>query len=89
VGEVTTEGDELYYEVHGQERRLLMIAGGLGEAGIYAFVAGSVGYRWRCSGCGYHPPGLEIFEGGKGESWLTLRKIPKGESLVDSFYEIT
>lgn len=40
TGSVTTEGDDLYYEVRGQGRPLLMIAGGLGDAGIYTFVAG-------------------------------------------------
>lgn len=39
LGRVTTEGDQLYYEVRGQGRPLLMIAGGLGDAGIYTFVA--------------------------------------------------
>jgi pimeloyl-ACP methyl ester carboxylesterase len=36
---VTTEGDELYYEVCGQEQPLLMIPGGTGDGGYYAAVA--------------------------------------------------
>lgn len=38
-GRVTTEGDEIYYERRGSGRSLLMIPGGLGDAGIYTFVA--------------------------------------------------
>lgn len=38
-GRVTTEGDELYYEVYGHGEPLLMISGGGGDAGFYAFVA--------------------------------------------------
>src|SRR6185369_5037773 len=32
------------------------------------YSGGSVGSRWRCSGCGYHSPGLEILESGKGRN---------------------
>jgi pimeloyl-ACP methyl ester carboxylesterase len=39
TGCVTTEGDELYYEVRGRGQPLLMIAGGGGDARIYSFVA--------------------------------------------------
>lgn len=38
-GRVATEGDEIYYEVRGEGEPLLMISGGLGDAGIYTFVA--------------------------------------------------
>lgn len=36
---VTTEGDELYYEVRGRGHPLLMIPGGGGDGGIYSAVA--------------------------------------------------
>ena len=36
---VTTEGDELYYELHGQGQPLLMIPAAGGDAGLYSFVA--------------------------------------------------
>ena len=36
---VTTEGDELYYEVRGQEQPLLMIPGGSGDGRMYSLVA--------------------------------------------------
>jgi hypothetical protein len=36
---VTTEDDKIYYEYRGHGRPLLMIAGGLGDAGVYTFVA--------------------------------------------------
>jgi len=36
---VTTEGDDLYYEVRGQGQPLLMIPGGGGDAWLYSFVA--------------------------------------------------
>jgi hypothetical protein len=36
---VTTEGDELYYEVRGQGQPLLMIPGGGGDGGSYSAVA--------------------------------------------------
>ena len=36
---VTTEGDELYYEVRGQGQPLLMISGGGGDGGSYSLVA--------------------------------------------------
>ena len=39
VGHVTTEGDELYYEVRGQGQPLLMIPRAGGDAGFYSFVA--------------------------------------------------
>jgi pimeloyl-ACP methyl ester carboxylesterase len=38
-GFVTTEGDEIFYEVRGQGLPLLMISGGGGDAGFYSFVA--------------------------------------------------
>jgi pimeloyl-ACP methyl ester carboxylesterase len=39
IGSVTTEGDELYYEVRGHGLPLLMIPGGSGDGRIYSFVA--------------------------------------------------
>lgn len=39
TGCVTTEGDEIYYEVRGQGRPLLMIAGGGGDAGFFTRAA--------------------------------------------------
>jgi len=39
-GRVTTEGDELYYEVYGQGQPLLMIPGGGGDGDYYSTVAG-------------------------------------------------
>jgi len=38
-GRVTTEGDELYYEVRGQGQPLLMISGGGGDGGSYSLIA--------------------------------------------------
>jgi pimeloyl-ACP methyl ester carboxylesterase len=38
-GRVSTEGDDLYYEVRGQGPPLLMIAGGGGDGGAYSAVA--------------------------------------------------
>lgn len=38
-GQVTTEGDDLYYEVRGQGQPLLMIAGGGGDGNMYSLVA--------------------------------------------------
>src|SRR6266498_4823225 len=38
-GRVTTEGDDLYYEVRGQGQPLLMIAPGGGDGWQYSFVA--------------------------------------------------
>jgi pimeloyl-ACP methyl ester carboxylesterase len=38
-GRVTTEGDELYFEVRGQGKPLLMISGGGGDGGAYSLVA--------------------------------------------------
>jgi len=38
-GRVTTEGDELYYEVRGQGQPLLMIPGGTGDGEYYTAVA--------------------------------------------------
>jgi len=38
-GKVTTEGDDLYYEIRGQGQPLLMIPGGGGDGGAYAAVA--------------------------------------------------
>jgi hypothetical protein len=37
-GRVTTEGDELYYEVHGQGQPFLMIPAGGGDGNFYAAV---------------------------------------------------
>ncbi len=39
TGCVSTEGDDLYYEVRGQGEPLLMIAGGGGDAGFFSFAA--------------------------------------------------
>ena len=39
VGHVATEGDTLYYEVRGKGAPLLMVAGGYGDAGLYARAA--------------------------------------------------
>lgn len=39
TGCVTTEGDDLYYEVRGSGEPLLMIPGGGGDAGFYSLVA--------------------------------------------------
>ncbi|MCC3372726.1 alpha/beta fold hydrolase [Cohnella sp. REN36] len=39
TGRVTTEGDEIYYEVRGQGKPLLMISGGGGDAGFYSLAA--------------------------------------------------
>jgi pimeloyl-ACP methyl ester carboxylesterase len=39
TGRVTTEGDELYYEIRGSGAPLLMISGGGGDAGFYKYVA--------------------------------------------------
>jgi len=39
TGFVTTEGDDLYYEVRGRGQPLLMIPGGGGDARMYSFVA--------------------------------------------------
>jgi len=38
-GRVTTEGDELYFEVRGQGKPFLMISGGGGDGGAYGLVA--------------------------------------------------
>jgi pimeloyl-ACP methyl ester carboxylesterase len=39
TGHVTTEGDDIYYEVRGQGPPLLLIAGGGGDAGFFSLVA--------------------------------------------------
>ena len=39
TGSVTTEGDDLYYEIRGQGQPLLMIPGGGGNSLLYSFVA--------------------------------------------------
>ena len=39
TGRVTTEGDDIYYEVRGRGQPLLLIPGGGGDAGFYTFVA--------------------------------------------------
>jgi pimeloyl-ACP methyl ester carboxylesterase len=39
TGCVTTEGDDLYYEVRGHGQPLLMISGGGGDAGFFSLVA--------------------------------------------------
>jgi pimeloyl-ACP methyl ester carboxylesterase len=46
-GRVTTEGDEIYYQCRGQGPPLLMISGGLGDAGIYSFVADILADEFR------------------------------------------
>ena len=38
-GCVSTEGDDLYYEVRGEGQPLLMISGGGGDAGFFTFIA--------------------------------------------------
>jgi pimeloyl-ACP methyl ester carboxylesterase len=38
-GRVTTEGDELYYEVHAEGLPLLLIPGGGGDGGSYSLIA--------------------------------------------------
>ena len=38
-GRVTTEGDELYYEVRGEGSPLLLIPGGGGDGGSYSLIA--------------------------------------------------
>jgi len=45
--EVTTEGDTLYYEVRGAGRPLLMIPGGLGDAGFFAQSAALLSERYQ------------------------------------------
>jgi pimeloyl-ACP methyl ester carboxylesterase len=47
TGRVTTEGDELYYEVRGRGQPLLMIPGGGGDAGLYSFVADILADEFR------------------------------------------
>jgi pimeloyl-ACP methyl ester carboxylesterase len=42
TGYVTTEGDDLYYEVRGHGPPLVMIPAASGDAGLYAFVADSL-----------------------------------------------
>jgi pimeloyl-ACP methyl ester carboxylesterase len=39
TGRVTVEGDDLYYEIRGSGKPLLMISGGMGDAGFYTYVA--------------------------------------------------
>jgi pimeloyl-ACP methyl ester carboxylesterase len=39
TGRVTTEGDDIYYEVRGQGPPLLLISGGGGDAGFFSLVA--------------------------------------------------
>ena len=39
TGFVTTEGDDLYYEVRGSGQPLLMIPGGCGDGRMYSSVA--------------------------------------------------
>jgi pimeloyl-ACP methyl ester carboxylesterase len=46
TGYVTTEGDELYYEIRGRGEALLMISGG-GDAGLYSFVADILSDEYR------------------------------------------
>jgi pimeloyl-ACP methyl ester carboxylesterase len=46
-GKVATEGDDLYYEMRGRGRPLLLIPGALGDAGIYTFVAELVADEFR------------------------------------------
>lgn len=47
TGKVSAEGDELYYEVRGHGRPLLMIPGALGDGGIYTFVAERLADEYR------------------------------------------
>ena len=47
TGAVETEGDALYYECRGHGHPLLMIPGGLGDAGIYTFVADLLADEFR------------------------------------------
>jgi pimeloyl-ACP methyl ester carboxylesterase len=44
---VTTEGDELYYEVRGQGQPLLMIPGGGGDGGSYSLIAEILSDEYR------------------------------------------
>jgi pimeloyl-ACP methyl ester carboxylesterase len=46
-GRVTTEGDELYYEVRGQGKPLLMISGGGGDGGSYSLVAEILSHEYK------------------------------------------
>ena len=45
TGYVTTEGDDLYYEVRGHGEPLLMIPGG--DAGYYSFVADILSDKYK------------------------------------------
>jgi pimeloyl-ACP methyl ester carboxylesterase len=47
TGRVSTEGDEIYFEVRGRGPAVLMISGGLGDAGIYSFVANRLADEFR------------------------------------------
>ena len=44
---MTTEGDELYYEVRGQGQPLLMIPGGGGDGGSYSLIAEILSDEYR------------------------------------------
>jgi pimeloyl-ACP methyl ester carboxylesterase len=44
---VTTEGDDLYYEVHGDGQPLLMIPGGGGDGRMYSFVADMLSDKYK------------------------------------------
>jgi pimeloyl-ACP methyl ester carboxylesterase len=47
TGRVATEGDELYYEVRGEGPALLMISGGIGDAGHYSLVGDILSDQYR------------------------------------------
>jgi pimeloyl-ACP methyl ester carboxylesterase len=47
TGRVTTEGDELYYEVRGQGQPLLLIAPGGGDGWQYSFIADHLADEYR------------------------------------------
>jgi pimeloyl-ACP methyl ester carboxylesterase len=46
-GRVTTEGDELYYEVRGHGQPLLMIPGGGGDGGSYSLIAEILSHEYK------------------------------------------
>jgi pimeloyl-ACP methyl ester carboxylesterase len=46
-GRVTTEGDELYYEVRGHGQPLLMIPGGGGNGGSYSLIAEILSHEYK------------------------------------------
>lgn len=46
-GKVTTEGDDLYYEIREQRQPVLMIPGGGGDGGAYAAVAELLSHEFK------------------------------------------